>query len=384
MCLCLNITYQIGVSPIVTIDVPATGTLNGYNTYQFVDGITTFSIWHDAFDQWNVTTGGIGVGPIVTFLKENTDECPIGSMPTWGASPIFTMFTTAEGDCSCVKLEDRIFKEYGAIKLPVVFNEQDRGYVRCCCDFMVLASGSSDTWKNDKNSAWIKLSDPTDTVEAVLYKNGVPTNYVPVAVPFINEPNAFYWTISWFDVLVSDGEGCYTLKISYNISGIIQEFTWGVYTMKEYSIYNALQTARVRVMLNSHQEIEDINFSGSNVEDSLRFYGFIGNRQPNTEIDNLIYQSREVKKVVRENLNSYEILTDPTCDDLIRKLTDLLLLSENELFISDYNKHNHSYRYLDLPAIVENAPELTYYPTSRQASLKCVVGDKFKNKRSYY
>jgi len=65
-------------------------------------------------------------------------------------------------------------------------------------------------------------------------------------------------------------------------------------------------------------------------------------------------------------------------------LTDLYLLSENQLFISDYNAHNHSYRYLDLPAIVQESPEITYFEFSREASLKCIVGDKFKNQRSYY
>jgi hypothetical protein len=62
----------------------------------------------------------------------------------------------------------------------------------------------------------------------------------------------------------------------------------------------------------------------------------------------------------------------------------LFLLSENELFISDYNVFNHSYRYLDLPVIVNESPEITYFDFSRKASLKCKVEDKFKNKRTYY
>jgi hypothetical protein len=102
------------------------------------------------------------------------------------------------------------------------------------------------------------------------------------------------------------------------------------------------------------------------------------------EIDNLIYKNREVKKVKRENLNTYEVITDPTCEEHIKKLTDLYLLSENELFISDYNAHNHSYRYQDLPAVVEESPEITYFDFARSASLKCIVGDKKKDKRSFY
>ncbi len=91
-----------------------------------------------------------------------------------------------------------------------------------------------------------------------------------------------------------------------------------------------------------------------------------------------------MKSVIRENLNSYEIKTDPLKEEFTTKLTDLYLLSENELFISDYNAHNHSYKINDLPVIVEESPEINYFDYARDASLTCKVGDKFKNKRTYY
>lgn len=230
----------------------------------------------------------------------------------------------------------------------------------------------------------MKLSDQADQVTFTLKKNGVVTNYVPTPVEFINEPNAYYITVDWGDVLASDGIGCYTIEIGYNISGIIQEFTWGIYNLRAYSIENALKTARIRAIFNSYHEIEQIDFTGSQVEDTIRFYGFIGNRQPNTEIDNLIYQNREMKTVIREHLNTYEITTDPLCDEIIRKISDLFLLSENDLFIADYNAHNHTYQINDLPVIVEESPEIEYYQFSRDAKLTCIVGDKFKNKRTYF
>ena len=71
-------------------------------------------------------------------------------------------------------------------------------------------------------------------------------------------------------------------------------------------------------------------------------------------------------------------------EEFITALTDLYLLSENRMFISDYNAHNHSYKIQDVPVIVQESPEIEYYQFSRQASLSCVVGDKVKNKRSYY
>ena len=313
--------------------------------------------------------------------------CPISQNWTDLQTPEQTIVSYfATGSCSegCIPLQERIFREYDSIKLPEIFEEEDRGFFKCCCPFMVLASDTTDTWKNDVSSGWVKLSDPGDTFSFILKKGGVITNYIPIANPFVKEENAYYCTILWKDVLASDGPGCYTLEISQNIAGIELNYTWGTYFLKPYSIENALKTARIRVIFNSFQEIEGINFAGSQVEETFRFYGFIGNRQPNTEIDNIIYQNREVKKVLRENLNEYEILTDPICEEFTKRLTDLYLLSENKLFISDYNAFNHSYRIQDIPVIVEESPEITYYDFSREASVKCVVGDKFKNKRSYY
>jgi hypothetical protein len=258
---------------------------------------------------------------------------------------------------TCVNHEDRHEKEFKSIKLPKPFTEQNRGWKQDCCvcsPMLTLASlTDSESWKNDVTSAWIKLSDPTDVVSFQLYKNNVLTTYTPTLVAFPNESDAYYTTIQWKDVLASDGIGCFELRVSYDISGVTGNYVWGSYNLREYSIQNALKTARIRVKFNLQQEIEGINFTNANVEDCIRFNGFIGERQPNTEIDNLIYQNREVKTVVRENLNKYTITTDPSEECLITKLTDLYLLSENEMFISDYNAHNHSYKYLDLPVIVD-------------------------------
>ena len=158
----------------------------------------------------------------------------------------------------------------------------------------------------------------------------------------------------------------------------------GNFKLKPYSVQNALGTARIRSVFNGIQEADGINFTGSDVVSDMRFYGFIGKRQPNTEIDNIIYGNREMKRVIRENLYSYEITTDPLDECIIRPITEIYLLSENQLYISDYNAHNHSYRYNDLPVIVEESPEIEYYDFSRKAKLTCKVSDKFKNKRTYY
>lgn len=381
-CDCVKVVYKFKpMTSFEEVELAPVGTLNGYNLYSFAYGGFMYAIFFD------LTAGSWVMAntlDLTTFLATNGSilPCPYGG---WVPVPSFGLMVFEIIQCgTCLQSEDRDYRKYNAIKLPEIFEEEDRGYFRCCCPFNVLASGSGDSWKNDITSAWMKLSSPTDSVICFLEKNGQPVNYVATPVAFPNEPNAYYWTINWFDVLSSDGIGCYEVKISYDISGIIQTFTWGIYHLQPFSVQAALNSARLRVKFNSQQEIEGINFTGANVEDTIRFFGFIGFRQPNTEIDNIIYQNREMKKVLRENINKYEIHTEPTCEEHTKKITDLYLLSENELFISDYNAHNHSYRYNDLPVILEESPEITYFDFSRSASVKAVVSDKFKNKRSYY
>ena len=387
-CDCLIVTFREQGESTQVYELTPVGQYLGFDYFEFpfVSGGGGFlTIWYnEPTNQWILTNAGVGSLSGVVGYFENVDEppCAIG---TWTiVSPKIEQFIVEKCVEVCTPVEDRIFRKYDSIRLPRVFEEEDRGFARCCCIVPVLASSSSDTWKNDITSAWIKLSSLTDIAEAKLYKDGIETIYSPTAVPFVNEPFAFYWSINWNDVLNSDGAGCYTLKISYDISGVQLTFTWGIYELKPYTTETANFTARVRAFYNDYNEVEQIDFTNSMVQDSCRFYGFIGNRQPNMVTDNLIYQNREMKKVIRENLNTYEIITDPTCEGIIRKLTDNLLLSENQLFLSDYNAANHSYRFQDLPAIVENSPEITYYEGSREASLKCVAGDKFKDQRTYY
>lgn len=481
MCDCLQLTYHVIEDPNepTTIQLGISGTLNGYNYYEFTIGDTTFYIWHNGVEDWYVSTT-LGSLPAVTGIKVNEDPCPIAEMPVWTPGSTFDVFTTSDctdegckclkisiqenrsepiysitvnsgisyngkntyswsigannyslffdgtkwlitndgiggtgilailntplncptsGDifweltpfifsletksCGCVKREDRYAEFFGSVKLPSTFEEQNRGLKDCCCKQMVLASEEGESWKNDITSAWIKLSSGLDNFTFELLKEGQSTNYVPQPVQFVNDL-AYYTTIEWKDVLASDGIGCYTLIINYQISGISGQLVWGEYQLKRYSIQTALKTARVKAIFNGYHEVEGIDFTASNVVSTHRFFGFIGERQPNMAIDNLIYNNREVKRNIRENLFDYNITTDPEDECIIAPLVELYLLSENELFISDYNAHNHSYRYLDLPVIVAESPAIEYKDFSRKAVLTCKVGDKFKNKRTFY
>ena len=378
MCDCVKLTFDSG-GDSYTYNVPKVGEVNGKNQYVLPFSESDLVIEWDG-TQWVITFPLEEFG-LVVWSNTGDTECPF--FETWTNDVGDSVLNVSTTDCG-VYIEDRDFFEYKSIKLPSVCTDQDRGLDDCCCEELVLALSTSNSWQTDKTSAWMKLSSNTDSVNFRLYKDGVLTTFTPTAVLFPNEPFTYYTTINWIDVLTLDGAGCYELKISYNVSGIQGVFTWGKYRLLPFTIQNALKTARIRVNFDGYHEIEQINFTGSGIESTFRFYGYIGNRQPNTEIDNIIYNNREMKRVIRENLNEYEILVDPSLKCVTQPLVDLYLLSENNLYISDYNAHNHDYCLNDLPVIVSQSPELTYYDFSRKASLKCVVADKFKNKRTYY
>jgi hypothetical protein len=389
-CNCIVIAFRENGEPTAFYELNPVGQYLGYDYYQFPfysGGGGTLTIWYnEPTNQWVMTNAGVGSLSGVVGYFENVDEppCPIGEWTI--ISPKIDEFLVEKCVEKCEPVQDRIYREYSSIKLPIPFTEENRGWKGCCeCRMMVLAGGSTDSWKNDITSAWVKLSDPSDTVTFTLEKEGVVTSYTPPVYSFPNEPNAYYTTIPWRDVLASDGQGCYDLKVQYNISGLLGAFTWGEYYLRPYSVQNALKTARIRVKFNLRQEVEGINFTDANVEDTIRFYGFVGERQPNTEIDNLIYQDRQLKSVVRENLDTWKVTTDPLEDCLMYKLTDLYLLSENEMYISDYNIHNHSYRIQDIPVILQESPEIDYLDIfQRKAKLTALVGLKKANRRTYY
>jgi len=383
MCDCLKITFgnvESGL-PNLTFEMQVAGTLNGYNYYQFIYFGTQYYVWHNATDTWYISEI-LGSSPYKNELKSNEDPCPIAESPVWVSTSFYTKTEECEINCG---FEDRIFKEYTSIRLPKTCIEEDRGYIDCCCEQLVLGNAGSDSWKNDKTAVWIKLSNVADSFDFKLYKDNVLTTHVITPIAFVSDPNAYYSVINWYDVLVSDGAGCYELRREWNISGIIGNDVWGNYRLKPYTIQNAIGTARIRAFFNLNQQIEGIDFTGSNVESTLRFNGFIGNSQPNMEIDNLIYNNREMRSNLRENLTDYEILVDASLKCITAPMINLYLLSENQLFISDYNAHNHDYCIKDLAVIVSESPEMIYPdPFTRKAGVKCKVSDKFKTKRTYY
>ena len=275
-------------------------------------------------------------------------------------------------------------KCFQVIKLPETFASETYGLKGCCDEYLVLAGGTED-WQNDVTSAFLKLQLVTDNCTFVLLKSD-DTNaiYQPEQKSCPNDNLAKYATINWEEVIASDGVGCYTIQVNYVIAGNIGSYDWGSYNLKQYSPENAQMTIRFKAVFNQINKIEDINFSGSNMVDTIRFYGYFGKRQPNLSTDNLIYQTRVIENVQRENLNSYELNSDPLTINYTRKLIDLYFLSESELYISEHHPLNHTSEYKNLSVSITDSAELEYLELSKYAKIKAKFNDKTRDKLTIY
>jgi len=78
MCDCLKITFQKDLNAALTFDLTPTGTLNGFNTFEFTYYGVTYYIWHNASSpgDWNITEV-LGVLPQITGIKDIYSTKPL-------------------------------------------------------------------------------------------------------------------------------------------------------------------------------------------------------------------------------------------------------------------------------------------------------------------
>lgn len=278
---------------------------------------------------------------------------------------------------------------FDIITFPEGFEEEGRLGCKevCCKPLLKLASSSQDdNYKNDWTNVTVKKSSISDIVNFVVTKCGeeLPLTNLGENGIYPQDSLAFGFNFNWKEYLTTYGVGKYTISVEFTISGITGGYDYGEYELKEYSIQNAKNSVRVWSEPNSYSEKELIDYTNSNVKDCIRFNGFFGNRQPKTEINNLITKGRKVEKVTRENLNMYTLKTDPIDVAITRRLIDFHFLNEDTLLISDHNNRNHDYLIFDKPVVVEESAEVEYIERSRLAKLTATFGDRKKLDKSYY
>lgn len=265
--------------------------------------------------------------------------------------------------------------------LPTIFGDEDRRFQQCEQPFIVLASVEDGSmYKNDVTHVFQNVILSGDTVTISIEKNGQVLANRGTSVFYPNSPNAVGFIFDWRQYLQNEGVGCYTIKLECVLAGVNIDFTWGNYELSPWTIDSAMNTVRVYSRFNSYALNHNIDFSGSNAVDSIRFNGFFGGMQPNTKVNNLKANNNVQSKVTRENLKTYELTSDLLNVCHTKRLIDLHFLHENDVWISDHNPQNHTYEYRDIEVIVKEVPDIEYPKDVRGAVVKCV----FEDKQPYY
>tara|TARA_R110000751_G_scaffold112175_2_gene210968 strand:+ start:1553 stop:2416 length:864 start_codon:yes stop_codon:yes gene_type:complete len=276
---------------------------------------------------------------------------------------------------------------YSIAKLPTLFTEEKRAKCTPCstCNQLVLADlSSTDSYKNDLKGVFLKRDNIGDLIIFTIEKDGVVLTNLGTDGIFPESPLTVGFMYDWKQYLSTYGIGCYVIRCEFTIAGIEGSYTIGIYDLLPYSVTNASRTVRVYSKFSSYSLSNELDFTNSNFEDMLRFNGFFGNRTPETQINNLIDKGRKVEKVTRENLNKYELRTDPLNECKTKQLLDFHFLHEDEIYISDHNRTNHSYNYFDKPLALVDTPSVDYIEGDRGAKITALFGDKILNRKSYY
>jgi len=257
-----------------------------------------------------------------------------------------------------------------------------------CCEIMDVFASQDDTtgYKNNVTSAWHLLQGGGDEIEFKLYKDCALAEFQPTKKTFVNEPNGRYVQFNWRDVLLSgDGEGVYELRLIYTlpISGAEAEYVWGKYRLQQWSRQNVSGLVSIVAVLNRHQSIEGMNFTGTKILDTLNVPGVFGSLNPKTEIKNNILSTRQVVSVVNENVNEYFFEANSVTKWFSRRMFKLFFLSATDLYFTDYNWKQHE-SYIYFPAVVNSVDEpVGYNRASRNITIRAKFGDQFVNERAY-
>jgi hypothetical protein len=262
----------------------------------------------------------------------------------------------------------------------------DKGFDECCYTSLVLADLSDiSKYKNDYSGTYFKRQIPNSSVvfkliDANLTEYPLVDSTYGIFSDFGGvQPDLSYFIVEWRKVLSLLGEGTYKIKQEVDIAGITIPYFSNTFTLKAYSIAVADKTARIDCTMDGLLVDENVNFKGSGFKTTLRVRGFFGNNKPEFEQDNVTRRDYYTEQVSFSQSNKYifqgQLLPECVTTDFY------WMLKGNDIFCSDYNINNHSYKYEVLPVIVDNSDGEAYFPTSRDINLNFTFRDRYNNNR---
>jgi hypothetical protein len=237
-------------------------------------------------------------------------------------------------------------KEFDFLRLPEQAMTEDRGYSFCSEPYLALADVSdSIQWKNDV----FGVAGLFDSMTVELERNDATLeNALGFAVTMPKQTNATGFVIDWRSNLIAYGPGCYRVKVTWDIQGMTGFYYAGYFELMPYSVTASEGTVQMIVNYDDKVLNEGINYTGSGFYTGLRFKGFFGNEQINSEHRNLLKANNVRVKVRNFSAPSYDLVTRPLTRCFTRPLKQMLL-NASDIWVSDYNAWNHEqYRYFNV------------------------------------
>ena len=249
-----------------------------------------------------------------------------------------------------------------------------------CCEARTVVVDIVTPSRSDITAHWWA----GDTVEFTLYKNGVATDFLVDTIPIPSAQGWFSVQLNWFAIYGIDGAGCYQLKVTEDVASIESTYTIENYELFKYSREITKGQARLMVLYDFVDVKSGIDFTGSNLTDSVRFHGSFGWSQPNLQVDNATDYSYSIEKVRRISRDTYEMKAHQLSAKF-KRLMNFMLLHENVCWFTDYNWQNDEY-YLDLVHVIVNeSPKIVYRDAlTRKVGMTCVFRAKLDNNISAF
>lgn len=257
----------------------------------------------------------------------------------------------------------------------------DRDFDCCFFEQKVLASSSSaDAHKNDYTGFYYKSQTNSDTVSFKLIKllDNSETTLSNSYGELKTTAGVTTMRLDWKTVLTGAGlgAGAYQVKQEINVAGQTTEILSNTFRLYEYTDAIADKTVRFDAVING--KFENLGIDFNNYQTSMRLPGFFGRANPQYTQDNIIhsdYTSRQVSISV-QNEYSFQSNLLPSC--ITEELLYFVLLAD-DLKATDYNANNHDYNIIELPVVLSESSDPSYYVRTRKAKLNLTFADKIKN-----
>lgn len=268
---------------------------------------------------------------------------------------------------------------------------EDKGHKECCFENIVLAHlTETDDYKNDYSGFYHQKQLTTETVKFTITDNNtfteeiVDDSFGVFKSNYIDNPFLETFVLDWKKVLIANGSGYYIVEKEVIIAGITIVIPLGGFKLNHFTNQSADKTIRIDSVMNGLLVSENVDFSNTSFQTSLRIKGFFGRRSVNFVEDNLVDSNYRKQQISIKQENEYKLQTGSIAECLTTHIFDYLLLS-NELFMNDYNIINHSYKFRKFSVTYGGNEGDGYSNKSRKAILNLTFNKRNINaiKRNY-